>query len=76
MVITLPKQLAVAVDEQAKRRGVSPENLAIEAIRDRYLPKVPPVVPQDEWERRLFSAAIDCGVSVPDEALSSEGLYD
>jgi hypothetical protein len=37
---------------------------------------VPPVVPQDEWERKLFAAAIDCGVSVSNEALSSEGLYE
>lgn len=37
---------------------------------------VPPPVPTDEWERRLFAAAIDCGVSVPDAALSSDGLYD
>jgi hypothetical protein len=31
---------------------------------------------QDEWERRLREAASDCGVSLSDEALSSEGLYD
>jgi len=37
---------------------------------------VPPPVPADEWERRLFAAAIDCGVSVPDSALSSDGLYE
>jgi hypothetical protein len=33
-------------------------------------------VPADEWERWLFAAAIDCGVSVPDAALSSDGLYE
>ena len=37
---------------------------------------VRPVEPQDEWERNLFGAAIDCGVSVPDSALSSDGLYE
>ncbi len=31
---------------------------------------------QDDWEVRLFDAARDCGVSVPDWALSSEGLYE
>ena len=30
----------------------------------------------DEWMRRLRSAASDCGVSLSNEALSSEGLYD
>jgi hypothetical protein len=34
------------------------------------------VEPRDDWERRLFGAAIDCGVSIPDSALSSDGLYE
>ena len=34
------------------------------------------VLPADDWERRLFGAAIECGVSVSDAALSSDGLYD
>jgi hypothetical protein len=29
LVITIPNHLAVAIDEQAKRRGVSPEVLAL-----------------------------------------------
>jgi hypothetical protein len=32
--------------------------------------------PRDDWERRLREAASDCGVSIPDSALSSEGLYE
>jgi hypothetical protein len=32
--------------------------------------------PRDEWERGLLEAARDCGVSLPDSALSSEGRYD
>jgi len=35
-----------------------------------------PVEPRDDWERKLFGAAINCGVSVPDAALSSDGLYE
>jgi hypothetical protein len=31
---------------------------------------------REEWLRRLRSAATDCGVSISNEALSSEGLYD
>ena len=37
---------------------------------------VEPPVPIDEWERKLFAAATDCGVSLSDEALSRENLYD
>ncbi len=32
--------------------------------------------PRDEWERNLRRAASDCGASLSDEALNSEGLYD
>jgi hypothetical protein len=76
MVINLTPKLEAALSEQARRRGVAPEVLALDALRDRFLPKVPPVEPRDDWERRLFEAAIDCGVSVPDSALSSDGLYE
>lgn len=31
---------------------------------------------EDEWLRRLRSIAVDCGVSLSNEAVSSEGLYD
>jgi hypothetical protein len=75
MVITLPPQLESALTEQARRRGVAPEALALDVLRRHLVPIAPPV-PADEWERRLFAAAIDCGVSVPDAALSSDGLYD
>jgi hypothetical protein len=76
MVIKLPPQLEAALNEQARHRGVAPEVLALDALRDRFLPNLPAVGPQDEWEQRLFEAAIDCGVSVPDSALSSDGLYE
>ncbi len=32
--------------------------------------------PRDEWERRLRAIAINCGTSVSDVAVSSEGIYD
>jgi hypothetical protein len=76
MDINLTPQLEAALQDQARWQGTAPEILALEALRDRFLPKAPSVEPQDEWERTLFDAAIDCGVSVPDSALSSEGLYN
>lgn len=36
----------------------------------------PPPLSHDEWVRRLRELAIDCGVSLSNEAVSSEGLYD
>ncbi len=32
--------------------------------------------PRDDWERTLRKGASDCGVSLPGEALSSEGIYE
>ncbi len=76
MVIKLTPQLEAALAEQARRQGVSPEALALDVLRNRFLPKVPDIEPQDEWEKHLFGAALDCGISVPDSALSSDGLYE
>jgi hypothetical protein len=75
MVLNVNAELEAALIEQAQRRGVTPEVLALEALRDKFLPR-PPVEPRDEWERKLFEAATDCGVSLSNEAVSSEGLYD
>ncbi len=76
MVIKLTPELEAVLSEQARRRGIAPEVLALEALRERFLAEVPLVEPRDDWERRLFGAALDCGVSVPDSALSSDGLYE
>jgi hypothetical protein len=75
MAITLPPRLESALADQARSRGVAPEALALDILSRELLP-APAPVPIDEWERRLFGAAVDGGVSVPDAALSSEGLYD
>jgi hypothetical protein len=76
MIINLPVPLEAALTEQARQRGVSPEVLAIDALRVRFLGSEISVEPRDEWERKLFEVAIDCGVSLPNSALSSEALYD
>jgi hypothetical protein len=75
MVITLGPDLEAALNERARRQGVAPEVLAIEALREHFLPPALPQ-PRDEWERRLLGLARDCGVSLPDRVLSREALYD
>jgi predicted transcriptional regulator len=76
MVLTLDPDLAAALDELARRQGIPPEVLALNALRERFLAPAAPVQPRDEWERRLLGAATDCGVSLPHSAVSSEGLYE
>ena len=75
MVIQLPPPLETALAALAEQRGVPPDALALAALRREFLPPPPPH-PADEWERLLFAAALDCGVSVSDAALSSDGLYE
>jgi hypothetical protein len=75
MVINVPEDLASVLSEHAKERGIAPDILALETLRRQFV-VIPPPKPANERQRRLFEAAVDCGVSVPNWALSSEGLYD
>lgn len=75
MVLTLSPQLESALAAQASRRGMAPAALAIEVLQ-RQLVTVAAPVPCDEWEQKLFNAAVDCGISISDVALSSDGLYE
>ena len=76
MVITLNQDLTAALTEQARKRGIAPEALAISVLRERLLPPAASVEPRDEWERTVLGAATDCGVSRPHSALTSDGLYE
>ena len=75
MVIALDSELDNALREVARRQGVAPETLVLNALRQQFLAAAA-LQPRDEWERGLLAAARDCGVSLPDSALSSEGLYE
>lgn len=76
MSITLGSDLEAALNDLARRQGIAPEVLALKALSERFLPAVAQVQPQDEWERRLFGAATDCGVSLSHAAFSSDALYE
>jgi hypothetical protein len=75
MVITLDPELEAALNEVARYKGVTPEVLALKVLRERIL-SMAKLLPRDEWEGGLLDLAIDCGVSLPDWAVSSEGIYD
>ncbi len=76
MVITLGPDLETALTDVAHKHGIAPEVLALDALRERFIADAQRLQPRDDWERGLLDAARDCGVSLPDSALSSEGLYD
>ena len=75
MVITPGPELEAALNEQARQQGVVPEVLVLNTLRERFLAAAP-LQPRDEWERRLLGLAKDCGVSLPDWAVSREALYE
>lgn len=76
MEITLGPELEAALKQAALSRGVAPELLVLDALRQRFLPIAAPAVPSDEWERRLLGMTRECGVSLPNTALSRQTLYE
>ncbi|HTU17967.1 MAG TPA: hypothetical protein VMG10_07880 [Gemmataceae bacterium] len=75
MVITRDPELEAALTEVARDKGVAPEVLALNVLRERII-SMAELLPRDEWERGLRALATDCGVSLSNEALSREELYD
>lgn len=76
MTVTLDAALETALKEEAQRQGVAPDVLVLNVLREQFLAPGPAIEPRDEWERRLLGLALNCGVSLSDEALSREALYD
>ena len=76
MVISLEPELETALNSAANELGKDPETLVLKTLRERFLPLSERLEPRDEWERRLLSAASDCGVSLSDRALGREEIYD
>ena len=76
MNINLTPELEAAIKAKAERLGATAEIVILDILREKFPPNIPPLEPRDDWERRLLEIGTDCGVSIPNEALSSEGVYD
>jgi hypothetical protein len=76
VVLDLDSDLEAALLDLARQQRVAPEELALQALRERFLSPAQRLEPRDDWERRLLGAASDCGVALSHEAVSSEGIYD
>jgi hypothetical protein len=72
MTVQLPAEVEQSIADQAKRRGITPEELVVDTLRQKF----EPLVPRDEWEARILSIGKAYGISLSNEALSSEELYD
>ena len=76
MELKLEPALEAALKAQAQKEGIAPEDLAIKTLSEKFKAREWPIEPRDEWERGLLSIAIDCGVSLTNEQLSREHMYD
>ena len=74
MTITLGPELETALNEQARKQGVVPEALALDALRERFL--AARALSHEDWAKRLREVGSDCGTSLSHEAVSSEGIYE
>jgi hypothetical protein len=78
MTITLTPDIEQMLTQEAEKTGMTPEALALAKLRAPapidYRATLPP--PRDDWERQLRSIAVDCGVSLTDEQVSRDSLYD
>ncbi len=67
---------APSPDDFEKAVSERPSNGIIQVSEENFLAPAPSIEPQDDWERRLLGVATDCGISLSDSAVSSEGLYE
>lgn len=75
MVITIGPDLESTLNDLAHKQGLAPEVLALNALRERFLAATP-LQAHNEWEKQLLGLARDCGVSLPDWAVSREAIYE
>ncbi len=78
MTITLTPDIERMLAQEAQKKGTTLEALALTKLRVPapvdYRDSLPP--PHDDWERELRSIGIPCEVSLTDEQVSRESLYE
>lgn len=74
--VTLPPELERVAIEQAQRAGKSPQDFVLALLERSLLPADTSPASAEEWRRRLEAASVDCGSSLTNEAVSSNGIYD
>jgi hypothetical protein len=76
MTVSLSPELEKAAIEEAQKAGQSPQEIVLAILREQLLPPQGPTATPSDWERLLTGAAVDCGVTLSDHAVSSDGLYE
>jgi len=68
--LSLPDKVRVTLTIDAER------SISITSVGTSGSTATSIIEPRDEWERQLLGVARDCGVSLNDSAVSSDGLYE
>jgi hypothetical protein len=76
MTIELDPKLESALNDSARRRGLEPEEIVVDILRERLLVAPASTAAGKDWVQHLLGAAKDYGVSLPAEALTSDGMYE
>jgi predicted DNA-binding antitoxin AbrB/MazE fold protein len=77
--MALHEQIDAIVDNGVLRPLVPlslPDQARVKVTVDVQPDRAVPLEPQDDWERGLLGIAKDCGVSLSNAAVSSEGIYE
>jgi len=77
--ITLTPELEEVVAEQARKRETTPQAVVLDTLREKFRSAAMPAdewASRDDWERRLRAAAVHAGVSLTDEQVSREVIYE
>lgn len=76
MTINLDAELEAKLTALAEANGMAPDEYVRLLLRQQVVPKAVRPLSDEEFERRLRSIATDCGVSLTNEQLSREEMYD
>ncbi len=76
MTLTLPFDIERMLAIRARESGDTPEQLALETLRRSLAIHAPEILSDTSWTDRLHRLAAPAGVSLSDEALSREALYE
>lgn len=79
MTIRLESDIEAAVRKHAGEQHTTPEAIVMDILPERLSLSGGPASsnrPDEDWKTRLRRLPTHCGVSLSDEAVSSEGLYD
>lgn len=76
MTIILAPEIERALNEHLPQLGTTPEGFVTEAVREKLASLPPKQMTDEEWIARLRALAVPAGVSLSDEAVSRESLYE